>query len=419
MSNARMTILPNGLKVVTDTAPSMESVAVGVWSDVGSRHEKPEINGVAHMVEHMMFKGTTSRNAQQIVEDIENVGGHMNAYTSREVTSYHIHLLAEDLPLAVDVLADMYQNSTLPEEELIKERQVILQEIGMCKDTPDDLVFDHYYETAYPDQAVGRTILGLPEIIAAMPRDALARHIQNFYTADRSVIVAAGAVDHDAFVRMIEDRFRLKKNGYDEAFEPAAYKGGDKRDNRKDLEQSHIVLGFDAPHRTSKDYYNVKVLSLLLGGGMSSRLFQEIRERRGLVYSVFSFYQAMQDSGQIGFYAGTGPEKIAELMPALCEELGKVQQNILKEEVDRTLTQLKSGMLMGRESMLNRADQQAKSVLYKGKVFDPAEEVEKMQTVSVESVLKAAQAVFSTTPTLAALGPLRHLESYESVKARL
>lgn len=419
MNNARMTTLPNGLRIVTDAAPSMESVAVGVWADVGSRQEKAAVNGVAHMVEHMLFKGTKRRNALQIAEDIEDVGGHMNAYTSREVTSYHVHLLAEDLPLAVDVLADMYQHSTLPEEELFKERQVILQEIGMCKDTPDDLVFDHYYETAYPDQAVGRTILGPSEIVAAMKREALMQHIDNFYTAQRSVIVAAGAVEHDDFVALIRDSFSLHEGSGDAVCEPAVYRGGDRREERSDLEQSHIVLGFDAPSRTDPDYYNVKILATLLGGGMSSRLFQEIREKRGLVYSVFSFYQAMRDSGQIGFYAGTGPEKLSELLPVLCDELGKVQHDVLAREIERTRTQLKSGMLMGRESMLSRADQQAKAILYRGAVFDPLKEVEKMAAVSVDSVMKAAKTIFTSTPTLAALGPLGELESYDSVQSRL
>jgi predicted Zn-dependent peptidase len=419
MNDVQMTILPNGLRVVTDRIPSIESVAVGVWAAVGSRHEKPEYNGVAHMVEHMMFKGTKKRNMRDIAEVIENVGGHMNAYTSREVTSYHVHLLREDMPLAMDVIGDMYQNSILPEDELIKERQVILQEIGMCRDTPDDLVFDNYYETAYANQAAGRPILGPAEIVAYMPREALAAHIKNNYTAANSVVVASGNVHHDEFVAQASVHFSLPASTTPAAPQEARYTGGERLENKDDLEQAHIILGFNAPSRHDDHYYDTRVLTTLLGGGMSSRLFQEIREKRGLVYTVYAFYQVMQDGGQLGFYAGTGAEKLTELMPVLCDEVLKAQNSITEAEINRTRAQLKASLLMGRESMMNRADGHAKSVLFYGDVFDPADAVTKIDAVNCESVMRAAHKIFKTAPTLAALGPIQSLESYDSLKKRL
>ena len=206
-NDIKITILPNGLRVVTDHVPSVESVAMGVWAGVGTRNEKLSVNGAAHMVEHMLFKGTKNRNAKEIVEVIENVGGHMNAYTSREVTSYYMHLLKDDVPLAINILADMLQNSTMPEEEIERERGVIMQEIGMCFDTPDDIIFDNYFQTAYPDQALGAPILGTNDIIENMQRDALMDYVQSLYTADNLAICASGNLDHDAFVTQIEQAF--------------------------------------------------------------------------------------------------------------------------------------------------------------------------------------------------------------------
>ena len=283
MTQIQTTTLPNGLRIITDTVPSVDSVALGIWAGVGTRDEDLVHNGAAHMVEHMLFKGTAKRNALEIAEVIENVGGHMNAYTSREVTSYHIHLLKEDMGLALDVLADMYQHSTLPPEEIERERQVILQEIGMCHDTPDDLVFDHYYETAYPGQALGAPILGTNEIVSNMSRDALQGHITRLYTPARTVISAAGNLDHDEFVARVAALFDALPADTDHVKKPADYQGGEHR-AAKDLEQSHFILGFQGLSRLDDDYYTAQALSSVLGGGMSSRLFQEVagKTRAGL-----------------------------------------------------------------------------------------------------------------------------------------
>ena len=418
MSQIQTKTLKNGLRVITETVPDMHSVAVGLWVGVGTRDEDMRYNGVAHMTEHMLFKGTKRRGAQEIAEVIENVGGNMNAYTSREVTSYHIHLMKDDLPLALDVLADMYQNSILPEQEIERERAVIIQEIGMCNDTPDDLIFDNYYETAYPGQALGAPILGREKIISNMQRATIADYIERFYTPARTVISAAGNLDHDDFVTRVEDLFSAMPDDTQQVPAPAVYTGGDYR-VAKSLEQSHFILGFTAPSRTDPDYYAAQALSTLLGGGMSSRLFQEVREKRGLVYSIFSFNSGYRDSGQFGIYAGTGPDKLEEVIPIICDEVLKVMENISAQELQRAKAQLKSGMLMGRESMMTRADQQAKYMIYRNKALNLEELVRQVDSVTSQSVAAVAARIFSSPVTLAALGPLEKLEDYAKITARL
>ena len=418
MPKIRMTTLKNGLRVVTDTVTDVHSVALGVWVGVGTRDEDMKHNGVAHMTEHMLFKGTKKRGALEIAELIEDVGGNMNAYTSREITSYHIHLMKDDLPLALDVLADMIQNSTLPEQEIERERGVILQEIGMCNDTPDDLVFDNYYETAYPGQALGAPILGRAEIISAMSGETIAGYVNRYYSPARTVISAAGNLNHEEFVRRVEDLFGNLPTDKDVKRVPAAYKGGEHR-LEKELEQSHFVLGFDGPGRMENDYYAAHALSTVLGGGMSSRLFQEVREKRGLVYSIYSFYSGYRDSAQFGIYAGTGPDKLAEVVPIVCDEILKVAATMQEKELARAKAQLRANMLMGRESMMSRADQQAKYALYRNEVFDLDRAIRQIEDITISGVQGVAKRIFSAKPTLTALGPLDGLEDYAAVVKRL
>ena len=418
MTPIQTTTLPNGIRVITDTDETMYSVAVGIWAGVGTRHENMANNGVAHMVEHMLFKGTDKRSAQDIAAQIETVGGSMNAYTSREVTSYHIHLLGEDLPLALDVLGDMYLGSTLPDDEIERERGVILQEIGMCNDTPDDLVFDVFSETAYPGQSLGAPILGRAENIEGMSKDNLREYMDAFYHPANTVVSAAGAVDHDKFVQQVEDIFAGQKESKRSAYKPADYQGGEIR-MPKELEQSHFVLGFRGISRLDEDFYAAQALSTLLGSGMSSRLFQEVREKRGLVYSIFSFHSAYQDDGLFGIYAGTGPEKLDEIVPVVCNEVLKVGEDVLEEEVSRAKSQIKAGMLMGRESMMTRADQQAKYMLFRDQALDLQSMIAAIDAVDVAAIKRVAGRIFTNKPTLAALGPLDKLEDFGSIEQRL
>ena len=413
------TKLSNGLRVVTDHVATVESVAVGIWCDVGTRHEDLAHNGVAHMVEHMMFNGTQTRSSKDIVEAIESVGGQMNAFTSREMTAYYIHLLKEDLPLAMDVLSDMLQHPTFPDADLEKERGVIIQEIGMTNDTPDDLVFDLYQETAYPDQALGAPILGTASIIEGMAKNTLFDYVHRYYTPKNLVVSAAGNVTHDEMVALSEKLFCDLPKDHEENYRQAAYQGGENR-TEKDLEQAHIVLGFQGVAKKDPDFYATILMSTILGGGMSSRLFQEVREKHGLVYSVYSSHTGYHDDGQFEIYAGTGPDKLPQLIPVICDELQKViQSNVTEEELDRAKSQIRASILMGRESMLSRANRQAKHMINYNEEVDIQKLLGKIADVKISDINKMALKIFSGKPTLAALGPLDTLESYDEIQSRL
>lgn len=418
MSNIQFTTLPNGLRIITDTVTDVHSAAVGIWVNVGTRNEDSAHNGSAHMVEHMLFKGTDKRNTQDIAEIIEDVGGAMNAYTSREVTSYHIHMLKDDLRLGLDVLSDIYQNAILPQDEIERERGVILQEIGMCNDTPDELVFDNYYETAYPDQTLGAPILGKEKDISRMTRDALTGYIKKYYTPTRTVISASGNLNHQSFVAQVEDLFGDLPSDSQCEVTKANYRGGENRLN-KELEQAHFVLGFESPGKLDENYFATQTLSTLLGGGMSSRLFQEVREKRGLAYSIYSYNSGYIDSGQFLIYAGTGPDDVANVVPLVCEEIRKVTDNVTEKEIERAKAQIRAGLLMGRESMMTRADQHAKYLMYRKQPFDLGDLIHSINAVDVNTVRSTAQKIFSGKPSFAALGPLKKLESYDSIVNRL
>ncbi len=411
-------ILPSGLRVVTEEIREVDTVALGIWAAVGTRHEKIEHNGVAHMVEHMLFKGTATRSAQDIAEQVENVGGHMNAYTSREITSYHIHLLKEDFRLGMDILADMLQHSVMPEIEVERERQVILQEIGMTYDTPDDFVFDLYQQTAYPDQALGLPVLGNPEIISSMERQPIQDYISDNYSAENLVISVSGNVSHEEVEQMAEEYFRYLPEGKKKNHHAASYQGGEIRVDRE-LEQAHIVLGFQGIPRTSPNYQSALILSTMLGGGMSSRLFQEVREKRGLVYSVFSLHSAYTDSGQMEIYAGTGPDSLPELIPVLCGEIARFAESITEDELARAKAQRKALLLMSRESTMNRADRHAKQVIHTGEPFDTERELKDLEEIDISCLNALAEKIFSSSPTIAALGPLSKLTLYDSICEKL
>ena len=416
--SVRTTALASGLRVVTHRMDTVETVSLGVWVNVGARFETAEINGVSHLLEHMAFKGTERRSARQIAEEIEAVGGQLNAYTSREVTAYHATVLKEDATLGVEIIADILLNSIFDETELARERAVVLQEIGQTLDMPDDLIFDNFQETAFPSQPIGRSILGPAEIVGVMARDVLRGYMDTHYTAPRMVVAAAGNLDHDGLFRDVETAFRGLGGGDGVAPEPARYGGGDMRETRA-LEQVHLILGFDGVPYRDDDYYTAAVTSMLLGGGMSSRLFQEIREKRGLVYSIYSFTPAYVDGGLFGVYAGTGADEVAELVPALCAELVRAADGIGDAEVARARAQLRAGILMSLESTASRAEQLARQML----VFDrplPVEEIiAKIEAVDAAAVEAVMRRVLASPLTLAALGPLDKLEPFDAVAARL
>jgi predicted Zn-dependent peptidase len=354
--------LRNGMRIVSDSMESVETVSVGVWVEVGTRHEHPDVNGISHLLEHMAFKGTRRRSAREIAEEIETVGGHLNAYTSRENTAYYAKVLKEDLPLAIDVLADILQHATMDPDELSRERAVIVQEIMQTNDTPDDVIFDHFQEVAFPDQALGRPVLGQAERIQNLPRETIIDFMQSNYSAPRMIVAAAGKLDHEELVSLAEKAFIDLPEKDKLTYEAAQYSGGQFRESR-DIEQAHIVLGFEGIPYESPEFYAASTFSNLFGGGMSSRLFQEIREKRGLVYSIYSFVSCYHDSGIFGIYAGTGEDEAKELIPVICNEIKNITNGIKENEIDRARAQLKSATLMSLESTSSRCEQLARQLM--------------------------------------------------------
>ena len=407
--------LPNGLRIITDRMEHVETASLGVWVGAGTRHETASMNGVSHLLEHMAFKGTKRRNPAEIAIAIENVGGIMNAYTSREQTAYYAKIMADDTPLALDVISDILCNSTFPAEELERERQVILQEIGQAADVPEDVVFDAFQAEAFPYQALGRTVLGDPNVVRNINRDEMVAYMDERYRPSQMVVAAAGKVDHDRFAREVEQQFGAWAAGTARETEQAAYRGGDARVERDDV-QAHMVLGFPALSYLHDDFYGLQVLSTLFGGGMSSRLFQEIREKRGLVYSIYSFVSGMRDCGIFGIYAGSGPETAEEVCERMTRECTTIAQTVTEEEVARARTQLKAQIMMARESTGHRAEQAASHLLAFGRRKTVQEVVDKIDAVDTAAVARLAEMVFTAPPTFAAAGAVETLPTPDAIK---
>jgi predicted Zn-dependent peptidase len=413
-----ITTLPSGLTVLTERMERVETVSFGAYIGAGTRHETAAENGVAHFLEHMAFKGTGTRSAIDIAEAIENVGGHINAYTSREQTAYYVKLLKEDLALGVDIIGDILCHSSFEPEELERERGVILQEIGQANDTPDDIVFDHFQSAAYPAQPMGRPVLGTEAIIRGMKRDALPGFMNAHYTPENMVIAACGNLGHEQVVELVARHFEDLPSAYRNEPMPADYMGGEYRETRE-LDQAHIVLGFASPGYGEPEYYPAMLLSTLLGGGMSSRLFQEIREKRGLVYSIYSFTSPARDGGLFGIYAGTGESEAAELMPVTLEELAKVQHHVTAAELNRARAQLKAGLLMSLESTGSRCEQLARQWQIFGRVIPASETVAKIDAVTEADIRHVAAKIFKERPTLATIGPIAQVPKLSAIIDRL
>jgi len=413
--SVRSTTLENGMVVLTDNMPHLESASLGVWVKAGARSERKTEHGISHLLEHMAFKGTSSRSSLQIAEAIENVGGDLNAATSIEHTGYFARVLKDDVVLAADILADILQNSTLDDGELAREKQVIVQEIGAARDNPDDHVFDLFQEAAYPTQPIGRTILGTVDSVRQFNPDMIRKYMRRNYVGDRMVIAAAGNVDHDGLVRVAAQRFAdLAPNGAPDP-QRAEYQGGQER-LISDHEQAHIVLGFEGRAYNSDGFYAAQVLASILGGGMSSRLFQEIREKRGLCYSVYSFHWAFADSGVFGVAAATGEDEVAELVPVVLDELRRATENISDEEVVRVRNQIRAGLLMSLESPSARAGQLARQQILWGRPIEMQETVDRINRITAQRVRDVAEQIFTAgTPTLAGIGPISRLADVQSI----
>ncbi len=409
MSKQEIITLKNGLRLAVDEMKDVETVSVGVFVNTGSRNEMPEINGISHFLEHMAFKGTANRSARQIAEEFEGIGGRINAYTSKEKTVYYAKVLKKHAEFAVEFLADILQNSTFDSIELEKERGVILQEIAMTNDTPDDIVFDYFQEASYPKQALGRSILGPIKNIKKFGRDHFVDYIGKQYNYHNMAVVAAGNIKQSDLVKWSQKYFTSLGTSKIKAAEPAKYVGGEFRKEKK-LEQVNLVMGYKGFSYLDKQNYTAQILAMVLGGGMSSRLFQEVRENRGLAYSIYAFNYTHHDSGIFGIYAGTTPEKANELIAATKIEIEKICENIAQKELDRVRTQFEASLLMAKESTSGRMQKLGGDILAYDKIISDKEVLEKVFAVKKSDVTKLAEKIFTgSKPTFAAIGKLKSL----------
>ncbi|HEV3184018.1 MAG TPA: pitrilysin family protein [Xanthobacteraceae bacterium] len=411
--------LPSGLVVVTDAMAHLQTAALGVWVGSGSRFEDADEHGISHLLEHMAFKGTSRRSARDIVETIEAVGGELNAGTGVEVTAYYARVLKPDVPLALDVLADILTDPAFDPDELAREQNVIVQEIGAVADTPDDLVFDHLQSMAFPDQAVGRSILGTPATVRSLTGRRLRAYLARTYRAPDMVVAAAGAVDHRAVLAEVEQRFAKVNGSAASRPSPARYRGGSRIEAR-DLEQVHVAMALEGLPQRNPDLYSLHVFTSAVGGGMSSRLFQEVREVRGLCYSIYTFHAPYADTGLFGLYAGTDQLDAPELMRVVIGEIAGAAETLTEAEVARAKAQMKAGILIALESSSARAEQLARQMITHGRPIPVEEIVAKVEAVTVESARAAGRALIGRgRPAVAVLGRGRGLESVASIAESL
>jgi predicted Zn-dependent peptidase len=408
--SVEVTTLPSGLTVVTDAMSHLETASLGVWVGSGSRDELPNEHGISHLLEHMAFKGTKRRSARQIAEEIEAVGGDLNAATSIETTTYYARALKADVPLALDVLSDILANPTFDAEELARERNVIVQEIGAAEDTPDDIVFDHLQSTAFPNQPVGRSVLGTRESVCSFTDDSLRTYLTRNYRAPDMVVAATGAVEHKAVVDHAEKLFATFGEPASPTPQTAKYAGGTYVEKR-DLEQAHLAFALEGLPQRDPALYSLQIFTNVLGGGMSSRLFQEVREVRGLCYTISTFHVPYSDTGVFALYSGTDDRDAPELMQVVIDEMARAAETITEPEVNRAKAQMKSGLLMALESSSARAEQIARQIMVHGRVIPTSELIAKIDAVTVDSARAAGQSLIARSrPAIAALGPGRGID---------
>jgi predicted Zn-dependent peptidase len=416
--SVKLTTLLNGLRVVTDAMPHLETTSLGIWVGVGSRHETLPEHGLSHFLEHMAFKGTRRRSARRIAEDIESAGGDLNAATSTEQTAYYARVLAADTGLALDILADILTESTFDPAEITREQEVVLQEIGAVDDTPDDLIFELLTAVAYPDQPLGRAILGTPAGVSGFDRPAIANYLERYYRPASMIVGAAGALEHDSIVEEASRRFGDRPMTAAPAAPRATYRGGEHKLARK-LEQSHVAIAFEGPSFHDAGHYAAHVFSHAVGGGMSSRLFQDVRETRGLAYSIYTFDWAYADTGLFGFYAATSAKNMDELVRVSLDGLAEATETMTAEEVERAKAQLKVSVLVALESSGARAEQIARQHLAFGRTVDRAEVIAKIDAIGVEDARRAGAAMLRSAPSIASVGSTRGVPSPDKVAARL
>jgi predicted Zn-dependent peptidase len=416
--SVKVTRLPSGLRVVTHAMPELETASIGVWVGAGARNEAENEHGLSHLLEHMAFKGTTKRSALAIAEDIESAGGDLNASTSVEYTNYSAKVLAGDTGLALDILSDILIDSTFDAQELAREKGVILQEIGEAQDTPDDLVFDLFNDAAYPAQPIGRPILGTPKGVAKFDRTAIRAYLDRHYRTNASVIGAAGAVEHERIVDEVQTLFRDLPSGDSAAPVAATYRGGDARAKRR-LEQTHVVVGFESASYVQPETYGAHVFSLAVGGTMSSRLFQEVREKRGLAYSIYTFQWGYLDTGLFGFYAAASHKDVPDLVAVSIDCIATAVETLSETEIQRAKAQAKVSLLTALESTSSRSDQIARQVLAFDRIVDRAEMIERIDALTIEDVRGAGRSALKSLPTVAAVGQVGKVPDPVAIRQRL
>ena len=407
--------LRNGLTVVSHAMAEVETVSIGIWIGAGSRSEALGEHGVAHFLEHMAFKGTARRSAKDIAEEIEAVGGDLNAATGVDSTAYYARVLRKDMPLALDILSDIIVSPRFERGELARERDVILQEIAAAMDSPEDIVFDLVQEAAFPDQPVGRPILGTVESVSRFKRAHLGSYLSAHYHGPNMVLAAAGAVDHAALVAEAERRLGSFDTESTPQPESALYAGGARRSD-KPFEQTHLVLAFQAPPYRHAEYFTAQICAGALGGGMSSRLFQEVRERRGLCYAIYAFSSGLSDSGMFAIHAAGGPDRAHELFAVIRDELVKAaDQGFSADEIARVKAQLKMGLLAGLESSSARAEQLARQILIHGRPLSTEELIERLEQVEAQHLQALVERMLGSPLSLATVGPILHVARFDRV----
>ncbi|AWK89705.1 M16 family metallopeptidase [Azospirillum thermophilum] len=413
----QLSTLPNGFRVLTDHLPHLGTITSGVWVGVGARNERPEVNGIAHFLEHMIFKGTASRDALAIALEIENRGGEFNAFTDYDVTAYYAQMASTHVEVSCDIIGDIVLNSVFPQEEVEKERGVVIQEIGRYADEPEDVVYEALRRTAFQGQALGRPILGPRENVAGFGREHLLDYVAH-YDPRRMVYVVSGNVDHDTVVRRAEALFG-HLTPKDAPFQERVANTGGAALLQREAEQVHFMAAFPGAGIDDADSYPLRHLANILGGGMTSRLFQEIREKRGLVYSVYSAPLQYQDGGALSFYAGTGVEEVAELVPVFFEELRKARDGVTEAELQRSKEQLRFSVGKSLESTMRRADRFARTLLRTGEIRSIEQIFERIDSVTPADVAAVANRVFAGPMAVSAVGVLDHLPSYEDMQGML
>ena len=419
MNTIKKEVLDNGLTILTEQMPHVRSISMGIWLKIGSRSETSELNGVAHFIEHLLFKGTSHRTAEQIARQVDSIGGHLDAFTAKETICYSTKVLDEHLPVAFDILSDLVLNPKFDPGDMEKERSVILEEIKMVEDTPDDLVHEIFMQNFWKDQPLGRPILGTKQTVGKLDRDKVLAFFQEFYTPDDLIISAAGNLEHERVVDLITAKFskvRTSRNGYVDV--PAHTHSRISMRNKKELEQVQICLGVPSYPLSHQDRYVCYILNTILGGGMSSRLFQNIREKEGLVYAIFSGLNSYRDTGCLSIYAGTSLETAERVVDMIVKELRNLKDNpVDPEELRRAKDYLKGSLMLGLESTSSRMSNLARQEMYFGKYISLDEVTSSIEAVTAESIQEMAKASFDTRQI--ALTVLGNLEGLKISRERL